>query len=144
MCYDAHKASSRCTNLYISSSYKSPLLHWYCSPSTSQTFLASTSSLCLFRCFDCFPILSEPVLLPPTAPSYIEYVPPYPFNTSNGLHYQSINQLTRAETVTYSDNSLWHKPLHLPNMASSNLCRLLIRNINHCTYQICQSSNLRR
>ena len=28
-----------------------------------------------------------------------------------------IIQLTRAETVIYSDNSLWLEPLHIPNMA---------------------------
>ena len=51
----------------------------------------------------------------------------------------SIDQLTRAETVIFLDNSPWHKPLHIPNMASSNLCRLLIHDMNH---KIWQSSNL--
>ena len=54
----------------------------------------------------------------------------------------SINQLICAEKVIYSDNSPWHKPLHIPNMASGNLCRLLIHDMNHYTYRIWQSSNL--
>ena len=46
----------------------------------------------------------------------------------------SINQLTHAVTVIYSDNLPWHKPLHIPNMASSNLCHLLVRDMNHYTH----------
>ena len=51
------------------------------------------------RLFRCFPILSESVLLPPTSNcssvsvQHEQWIPP------------SINQLTRAETVIYSDNS---------------------------------------
>ena len=104
----------------------------------SQTFSVSTPSpLHLFKCFNCFPILYWAC----TAPSYVEYVPLYPFNTGTGLHYQSINQLTCSETVIYSDNSPSHKPLHIPNMASSNLCCFLLRTMNHYTYQIWQISN---
>ena len=110
MCYDAHAVSNWCTNLYISSSYESTLLHWYCNPLMSLTFSASTPSP--LRLFSCFPILSEPVLLPPTLKTFLHIV----------QHEQwtppSINQLTCAKTIIYSDNSLWHKPLHIPNMAA--------------------------
>ena len=54
----------------------------------------------------------------------------------------SIIQLTHAKLVIYSDNSPWHKSLYIPNNANSNICRLLILNMNHYTYQIWQSSNL--
>ena len=98
-------------SMYISSSFKYPLLHYHCSPSTSQIFLVSTPPFCLFRCF---PIPSEPVLHPSTLKTFFvsiqheQWTPP------------SIIQFTHGKTVIYS---LWHKPLHIPNMASSNLCR---------------------
>ena len=56
----------------------------------------------------------------------------------------SINQLKCVETVIYLDNSPWHKPLHIPNMAKKYSTPLTFRNMNHYTYQISQSSNLRR
>ena len=119
MCYDAHEAWSHCTNLYIYSSYKSSLLRWYCNPSTLQTFsVFMPSPLCLFRCF---PIFSEPVLLSPTSITFLCIHSTWAMDST-------INQLTRAKTVIYSDNSPWHKPSYI---------------MNHYTYQTWQSSNLR-
>ena len=51
-----------CVNLYISSSFKSPLLCCHCSSLMFHIFSISTPSH--FRLFRCFPNLSEPVLLP--------------------------------------------------------------------------------
>ena len=136
MCYDAHEASSWRTNLYISSSYMSPLLHWYCSPSMSQTFwflrpLLSTSSGVSLFCMSLYCSLLHQIRSSVSV-QHEQWTPP------------SINQFTHAKTVIYWVNSPWHKPLYTPNMASSNLCRLLTRDMNHYTYQIWQSSNLRR
>ena len=47
----------------------------------------------------------------------------------------SIIQLTHADTVIYSDNLPWHKPLHIPNKASSksnNLCQIWQSSNLHC------------
>ena len=72
-----------------------------------------------------------------TASSYIKDVPPI-------QHEQwtppSIIQLTCTKTEIYSGNSPWHKTLHIPNVASSNLYRLLIHDMNHYTYQTWQSN----
>ena len=120
-----------CTFLVLQQ-YKSPLLQWYCGPSMSQTFLVSTPSP--LRLFRCFPILSDPVLLPPTLNTFLRIhstpsltQPDHFFLLHGGgknikkkavwlcetiQHQQwtppSINQLTRAETLIYSDNSPRH------------------------------------
>ena len=104
------------------------LLRCHCSPSTSQIFLVSMLSL--FWLFRCFPIPSEPVLLPLTSKTFLHI---HSTQAMDSTINHSI-QLTRAETVIYLDNSPWHKPLHIPNMAKTNLCHLLIRDMNHYTY----------
>ena len=77
------------------------------------------------------------ILLPPTSKTFLH------IHSTRAVTPPLIIQLTRAETVIYLDNSPWHKSLHIPNMASSNLFRLLICDTNHYTYGIWQSSNLR-
>ena len=69
------------------------LLCFHCSSSMLHIISASTPSP--FHLFRCFAIPSEPVMLPPT----------------------TINKVTHAEKIIYSDDSLWHKPIHTPNIA---------------------------
>ena len=115
MCYDAHKASSQRTNLYISSSYKSPLLYWHCSPLILQIFcehfwflrlLLSASSGVSLSSLSLYHSLLHRI----RSSVYIQHeqwTPP------------SINQLTCAKTVIYSETD---------------------RDINHhYTYQIWQA-----
>ena len=111
MCYDTREASSRRNNLYISS--------FLCSTGTAAlrhhtAFSVSTPSP--LRLFRYFPILSESVLLPPTS------------NTFLRIHLtKAMDSTFNQSTYTCRDSNLlgpWHKPLHIPNMASGNLCHL--------------------
>ena len=126
MCYDVHEASSWHTNLYIYSSYKSPPLHWYAALQRRKRFwflrllLSTYSGVSLsFLSLYCSLLHRRHSSV---SIQHEQWTPP------------SINQLTLAKTVIYSDNSPWHKPLHIQNMASSNLCRLLICDMNHYTH----------
>ena len=88
---NAHEVSSRHANLYTSSSYKSPLLCCRCSPWTLQIFSVSMPSpFCLFRCF---PIHSEPVLLPPTSQTSLH------IHSTRALDY-TINHSTYTRWVS--------------------------------------------
>ena len=126
MCYDSHMVSSWCVNLYISSF-------------SSLLFSAVIAALWCFILYSWFLHLlfstSSGVSLSllslycsllhrrhsPVSIQHRQWTPP-------------IIQVTRAETVIYSDNWPWHKPLHIPNMASSrssNVCHQLISDMNH-------------
>ena len=118
MCFNAHKVSSWHVNLYISSSFNSPLLHCHYSSLMSKIFSVSTPSL--FHLFRYLPIPSEPIFFllrwrcSSVSIQHKQWTPP------------STIQVTCAETVIYSDNSPWHKPLHIPNMASSKSSSLYL------------------
>ena len=73
MCFDTHKVSSWHVNLYISISLKSPLLHCHCSSLTLHlmSHIFSVSMPSPFYLFRCFPIPSEPVLLPPILKTFL-------------------------------------------------------------------------
>ena len=103
MRYNTNKVSCWHVNLYISSSYKSPLLRCHCSSLTSHIFLVFTlSPFCLFRYF---PIPSEPVLLPTMFKMFLHIHSSWAIDST-------IDQVTCANTIIYSDNSPWYKLLH--------------------------------
>ena len=123
VCYDAHEVSNWHVNLYISSSFKSPLLHCHCSLSMLHIFLVSTPPFCLFRCF---PIPSEPVLFPPMSKTFLRIHSTWAMDsTINHSTY------THAETVIY-----YHEINHYTYQIwqSSNLCHLLICDMNYYTH----------
>ena len=103
MCCDVHKISRWCVNWYIFSPFKSPLLLCHCSSLTLHIFWVSMPpSFCLFQVFP-YPFWAC------IAPSYVEDIPLYPFNTNNGLHHQSFKFYVLRESstqVTHCDINL--------------------------------------